>query len=120
MRPERKLAPNCPFCGADLPVPRDIVINEMETAQGGTCLCGALFLVDPTGKNAGTIMAQGLELAAKRLGKEMIELVPDEDYREAFLAYDWRTHRSTGLSTGFADGRGRLYIIQVKKGGSSR
>lgn len=113
----RKLAPLCPFCGAELQQPSEITINEFEKALGGTCLCGAVFLVDQTGKNAGTIMAQGLGLAAELLHKELIDMVPDQDYRDAIISYDWRLHRSAGVSAGFADGYGRLYIIQVKKGG---
>jgi len=45
----------------------------------------------------------------------MAEMVPGEDYEDAVLNYDIRTHRSTGVSKGFMDGRGRLYILNVKR-----
>lgn len=87
----------------------------MESAQGGTCSCGAIYLVDPTGKNVGTVMVQALGLTADALGKSLTDLAPDQDYEDAILSYDWRTHRSTGVSSGYMDGYGRLYIVRVKK-----
>jgi hypothetical protein len=92
-----------------------MVISAMEKAQGGICACGAIFLVDPTGKNVGTVMVQALGMAADALAKDVSDLVPNQDYEDAILNYDWRTHRSTGVSTGFMDGFGRLYVVKVKK-----
>ncbi len=115
MREEGKAAPRCPFCGAALPRPTDMTIGDAERATGGTCSCGAIFLVDPTGKNVGTMMAQALNMMTEELKKGIGELVPDEDYQDAVLNYDWRTHRSTGVSKGYMDGYGRLYIFKVKK-----
>jgi hypothetical protein len=43
------------------------------------------------------------------------DLVPGEDYDDAVLSYDWRRHRSPGISKGFMDGYGRLYILKVKQ-----
>ncbi len=92
-----------------------MTISVMEKAQGGKCVCGAVFLVDSTGKDVGTMMAQALGMAADALSKSVGDLVPDEDYEDAVLSYDWRTHRSTGVSAGYMDGYGRLYIMKVKK-----
>ncbi len=113
MREEGKAAPRCPFCGADLPRPRDMAIGDAEQGTGGTCSCGAVFLVDPTGKNVGLMMAQALNMTADILKKGVGELIPEEDYQDAVLSYDWRTHRSTGVSKGYMDGSGRLYIFKV-------
>lgn len=93
-------------------------INAMERTQGGTCVCGAVYLVDPTGKNVGTVMVQALGIAAEMLGKDLNELTPGKDYEDVVLSYDWRTHRSSGISS-HAVGSGSLYIIQVKKRGGS-
>jgi hypothetical protein len=108
-------APQCPFCGAELGRPSEIAVDAIEKGQGGTCRCGAVFLVDATGKNVGLLMAQALGMTAEALSKSVSELVPDEDYEDAILSYDWRTHRSSGVSTGYMDGYGRLYIIRPKK-----
>ena len=93
-----------------------MVLNVMDRVEGGTCRsCGAIYIADPTGKNLGEVMMQVLGLAAEKLSKDMAEMVPGEDYEDAVLNYDIRTHRSTGVSKGFMDGRGRLYILNVKR-----
>jgi hypothetical protein len=60
-------------------------------------------------------MSLGLALAAEKLSKDMSVLTADEDYEDAVLSYDWRTHRSSGQGTGHMDRYGRLYIIKVKE-----
>jgi len=90
-------------------------INAIETVTGGTCgACGALYLLDPTGKNVGEIMMQALEASAARLSKDSSAMVAGEDYEDTVLSYNWRTHRSSGEAKGFMDGCGRLYVIKVK------
>jgi hypothetical protein len=89
-------------------------ITPTDDVQGGKCSCGALYLSDPTGKNVGLMMAQALVAAAELLNKEIGDMVPDEDYQDAVLNYDWRNHRSTGTVHGYMDGSGRLYIMKVR------
>lgn len=119
MEQGRGSAPRCPFCGAELKRPADLSLSAGETAQGGTCACGAVYLVDPTGKNVGTVMVQALGIAAEALDKGLDEMTSGQDYEDAVLSYDWRTHRSSGISS-HPGGSGSLYIIQIKKkrGGS--
>ena len=111
---EKAMAPRCPFCEADLNRPESLRTDDLEPVQGGTCSCGAIYLVDPTGKNVGTVMAQALVMAAEKLGKKVSDLDPDTDYEDAVLSYDARTHRSTGKVTGYMDGYGRLYMMRMK------
>ena len=111
----RGSAPQCPFCGAELKRPADIKVSDGEQGLGGACVCGAMYLVDTTGKNVGTIMSQLLVMAADSLSKSIEQMVPDDDYQDEILSYDWRNHRSTGVNTGYADRTGRLYIVKVKK-----
>jgi hypothetical protein len=105
----------CPFCRTELARPEEISIGPGEKALGGTCACGAFYLMDPTGKNAGEIMAQALGMAAEALAKNLSELQAGDDYEDVILSYDWRTHRSSGESTGYMDGYGRLYLIKPNK-----
>ncbi len=107
---------SCPFCRGKLARPAEMKISAMEKVLGGTCgTCGALYLMDPTGKNVGEIMVQALDWAAARLSKDSSEMVPGKDYDDAVLSYNWRTHRSSGEPKGFMDGCGRLYVIKVKE-----
>jgi len=114
-REEKNSAPKCPFCGSYLKRPETMTLTTADIVQGGTCSCGALYLVDPTGKNVGLMMAQALNEAAEMQKKGVGELTPDEDYQDAVLSYDVRNHRSTGINQGYMDGMGRLYIIKIGK-----
>ncbi len=107
--------PHCPFCGGALARPADLDISSTEKVSGGICGCGAIFIADPTGKNVGEVMAQALGMAAERLNKNLWDLTPGDDYDEAIMRYDFRTHRSAGFDRGFMDGLGRLFIIKIKK-----
>ena len=96
--------------------PTTMRISSMEKVLGGTCAkCGALYIVDPTSKNVGEVMMQALSVAAAQVSKDSSEMVPGQDYEDAVLSYDWRTHRSPGAPKGFMDGYGRLYVIKIKK-----
>jgi hypothetical protein len=92
-----------------------MTVTKTETVLGGTCTCGAIYIVDPTSKNVGEVMMQALGMAAQKLSKDLMDLVAGEDYDDAVLSYDWRTHRSPGESKGFMDGYGRLYVLKVKQ-----
>ncbi len=88
----------------------------MEEALGGTCgTCGAFFVIDQTGKTVGEVMTQALGVAAAKLSKDLSEMIAGEDYEDAILSYDWRTHRSFGVSQGYMDRLGRLYIVKIKR-----
>jgi hypothetical protein len=110
------LEPVCPFCHTKFDRPTTLVLNAMESVLGGACsACGAIYIADPTSKNVGEVMMQALGIAAQKLSKDLSELVAEEDYEDAVLSYDIRTHRSTGVSRGFMDNYGRLYFLKVKR-----
>jgi hypothetical protein len=95
--------------------PATMALDSAESALGGTCgSCGAIYLVDPTSKNVGESMMQALRLASERLSKDPSQMVAGEDYEDAVLNYDLRTHRSSGISRGFMEGNGRMYVLKVK------
>lgn len=111
------LEPVCPFCSARLASPAPIAIDAVESVLGGTCgSCGAIYLVDSTKKNVGEVMMQALGMAAAQLSKDISEMLAGEDYEDAVLNYDVRTHRSSGISRGFMDRQGgRMYVLKVKR-----
>jgi hypothetical protein len=51
------------------------------------------------------------------LSKDIADMTAGEDYDDVVVSYDWRTHRSSGVSKNFMDGHGRLYFIKVKRTG---
>lgn len=106
--------PVCPFCSSNLARPVEMLILAGEWRKAGNCGCGALYLLDETGKGVGELVATGLGVISEKLSRPIAELVADEDYEDAILSYDWRTHRSMGVSTGYMDGFGRLYVIRSK------
>ncbi len=114
-RPREGIEPVCPFCKTGLVRPAPVKLDQGQQGLGGKCKCGAWYLFDPTGKNVGEIMMQALDLAAQELSKDALELIAGEDYEDAILSYDWRTHRSSGEAKGFTDRYGRLYMLKVKK-----
>lgn len=104
----------CPFCQAKLARPAEMQVSTTEQASGGRCSnCGALYLLDPTGKNLGEVIMQALTLIAEEQAKEISEMVEGQDYEEMVLNYNWKTHRSTGEPKSFMDGSSRLYVIRV-------
>lgn len=106
--------PRCAFCKAALARPAKMAINAMESVLGGSCgSCGALYIVDPTGRNVGEVMMQALGLAADKLSKDISNMAAGEDYEDAILSYDLKLHRSSGEPQGFMDGNARLYMIKV-------
>jgi hypothetical protein len=119
--PRESIEPACPFCKRSLERPVPVQIGPGLQIPGGRCsACGARYLFDPTGKNVGEIMMQALELIASDLSREASELIAGEDFDDAILSYDWRTHRSSGEAKGFADRYGRLYMIKAKLKTASR
>lgn len=88
----------------------------MEIILGGKCFfCGARFIIDPTGKNVGEVMVQGLQMVADELGKDLTMLDPDLDYEDSVLIYDLKHHASAGPAGNLIDGNARMYVIRSKK-----
>ena len=108
--------PLCPFCGTELKRPVDMELSTGEIVPGGWCSgCGAIFLVDPTGKNVGEVMMQALGIVSEKMQKDMADLAAGEDYDDAILNYDARLHRSPGASRSAMDRYGRMYLVKMKQ-----
>lgn len=54
---------HCPFCRKIINRPRKIFPIWKTEFSGGKCSCGAVFLMDPTGKNMGLLLADALMIA---------------------------------------------------------
>ncbi|MEJ5227138.1 DVU0298 family protein [Thermodesulfovibrio sp.] len=103
--------PTCLFCGRVIDPP-----EEKNTDFGvicfGKCLCGAIYVCEPTGHNQGEALADAMFLVSPQ-GIENIELGTNYELRER--DYDLRTHQYVYVKTSRFNGR--LFFIKELTGG---
>lgn len=91
---ERKTQPpNCPFCGQEIAPPHsfDDFLFEFD---GGECSCGAVYGMDPTSRNGGTVIMQAMAQACKGDWDMAQSLRPETDYQEGVIErYSPKNHR---------------------------
>lgn len=105
--------PACAFCGAALPRPKRRAHNLTSVLPGGSCGCGAFFVVDPTGRNGGHALLEALEDACggDRARSDFLE--PGKDYQELIQNYDTQLHRYITGFKGYRRGMARLYLVKL-------
>lgn len=82
----------CPFCKSMIEVPRDIKTGLGNYILGGKCECGAVYVCDRSGHNLGEAFVDALNFACEGRYDNPWELLPEVDYEEVMLHYDWGTH----------------------------
>lgn len=91
---DRSLPARCSFCRAELPRPQEMTGHPWYEFDGGVCVCGATFAVDPTARNGGAVLMQALVMACRDDWDHAQELTPGEDYLEGFIQhYNSYAHR---------------------------
>jgi hypothetical protein len=105
--------PACPFCGAALPRPKPRASSTTSLLPGGRCLCGACFVVDPTGRNGGNALLEALADACSGDRARSDFLVPGQDYQELIENYDTQLHRYVKGFRGYRRGMARLYLVKL-------
>jgi hypothetical protein len=101
--------PICPFCGQEVDPPHsfDDFLYEFD---GGECSCGAIYGLDPTSRNGGTVMMQAMVQACKGDWDRAQSLSSDNDYKEGVIQrYSSMTHRVNAPGA-----FGTLYFIRLK------
>jgi hypothetical protein len=83
--------PLCPFCGESFAPPAEIS-TRLGFITGGRCVCGAVYVFDPSKKNMGEAFMDALAYACNDDWDLAMSLKRDTDYDEALLAYDHATH----------------------------
>lgn len=86
---------SCPFCGEALPRPlpmADASGGRLERA-GARCGCGALCLLDASGREGGEVLLDGLALLCGGDLEEAMALQSGIDYELQSRLYDARVHR---------------------------
>jgi hypothetical protein len=82
----------CPFCARQLARPAAIDHGPGEVALGGRCACGALYLLDASGREGGQRLVDGLAaLCAGDIARAM-SLRAGVDYEVHGLGYNPRGH----------------------------
>ncbi|MEW6214994.1 MAG: PBS lyase, partial [Nitrospirota bacterium] len=82
----------CPFCGCMIDIPHEIRTALGNNILGGKCECGAVYVFDRSGHNLGQAFVDALNFACEGKYGNPWDMIPEEDYQEVLLYYDWRTH----------------------------
>jgi len=104
-----KYTPECPFCGKEIERPA-VTKTEFGEVLSGKCSCGAVYVCDPTGRNAGEAYMEALALA--KGDWEIGQLNQDGDYRTSDIDYDLKTHQRV-YSGGRSVKSGKLIFVSL-------
>jgi len=105
-----KYPPECPFCGRYIIRP-EIKRTEFGEVLSGKCNCGAVYVCDPTGHNAGEAYMEALAMAK---GDWDIGLMnEDMDYQTKDMDYDLKSHTRL-YSAGMGEIHGKLIFVRLK------
>jgi hypothetical protein len=77
-------------------------------------LCGASFVVDPTGRQGGQALLEALEDACAGDRDRSLRLERGRDYDELIENYDTQLHQFIKGVRGYRRGMARLYLIKLK------
>ena len=110
-----KYTPDCPFCGKEIERPI-LTKTEFGEVLSGKCSCGAVYVCDPTGRNAGEAYMEALALA--KGDWEIGQLDQDGDYRTSDIVYDLKTHQRV-YSGGHSVRSGKLVFVTLTVGPES-
>lgn len=109
--------PTCPFCGAVIERPKELVTRMPNEMPVGVCSCGGVYACDVTGHNLGTAMIEALVVACNMDWDLAWNLLPEEDYLEREIkSYDYESHLI--VPGGAYEGRrvaGALYFIRLRE-----
>ena len=83
----------CPFCEEKIPraLPRESVSTE-DRFDGGACPCGAIYILDLTGKAGGVALLEALASVCDGDLDLGLKLRADVDYKLIQVPYNPRTH----------------------------
>jgi len=107
--------PTCPFCGAAISRPQDLINGMPHEMPLGACNCGAVYACDVTGHNLGTALIEALVFSCDNDWDLAWDLLPEEDYVTMEVKqYDFESHLIVRSSA--YEGRnvsGVLYFVRL-------
>jgi len=83
---EKKHEALCPFCSKEISRPSRAFKAKHTTFEGGHCLCGAIFLVDSTGRNMGEVFMNAMSIL------DIADKMYESEYESNYYAYDQFNH----------------------------
>ena len=104
----------CPFCEAKIPrpAPRESVSTE-DSFDGGGCQCGAIFILDLTGKAGGVALLETLATICDGDLDRGLKLQADVDYKLEQVPYNPRTHSLDPKRGRVRFGQAMLYFCKL-------
>lgn len=114
MKKTDKYTPECPFCGRVVSRPQE-TRTEFGNVLCGKCVCGAVFVCDPTGRNVGEAYMEALVLM--KGDWELGELDPERDYAVEEMDYDLRSHIRV-YGKGLTQTAGKLVFVRGSAAGT--
>jgi len=103
----------CRFCSRTLPRPKKREDSLHPNLPGAHCPCGAVFVVDPTGRNGGVALIEALQGASGLREADAAMLLRRRDYEDFIENYDTRDHRFITGFRGYRRGMPRLYLVKL-------
>ena len=114
---KRGEAPTCPFCQQTVARPCAVELTEIDGLaaehQGGRCACGALFLLDATGREGGQLLMDGLAALCGGDVDQALSLRADEDYALSSVGYNPRMHTTVPQTRGRSFGQPKLWFFKL-------
>lgn len=105
----------CPLCKEPVPKPRYLTEERSPDAcQGGRCSCGALYIVDVTGRAGGQAVLDGLAMLCDGDIDKAMQLRAGVDYVMEGVGYNPRTHSLDPKQSVRRYGLPKLWFFRLK------
>lgn len=104
----------CPYCETKLPRPAQMQSSTSSTScTGGRCDCGAVYLLDATGREGGQLIMEGLYFLAGGDMDLALTLRGGTDYDVRGLGYNYRMHVYEPRQRGRSYGQPKLWFFKL-------
>ena len=103
----------CPFCEAEVARPAAMDSEQgPDSPRGARCACGALYLMDATGKQGGQVLLAGLAMLCDGDVDRAMSLRTGIDYELTPMSYNPRTHSLDRAERGRRFGVPKLWFFR--------
>ncbi len=110
LKPRGNKEASCPFCGTMLERPHAVEQTRLNGFQGGSCVCGAIFIFDENGNHGGEAIVEVMTAGCGGDWDKAWSLEPEVDYKQVCVSYDPRAHRVSEPGDSY-EPAGKLYFF---------